>query len=63
MDKIINSEENWEEGRLGLDEEYQVVVDEMVDLQVDTSLGLVKLNLKSMYPLTKNSKPSLRKMV
>lgn len=43
MDKIINSEENWEEGRLGLDEEHQVVVDEMVDLQVDTSLGLVEI--------------------
>ena len=46
MDKIIGSEENWEDGRLGLDEEHQVVVDETIDLQVDTSLGLVEANLK-----------------
>lgn len=46
MDKIIGSEENWEDGRLGLDEEHQVVVDETIDRQVDTSLGLVEVNLK-----------------
>ena len=46
MDKIINSEENWEEGRLGLDEEHQVIVDETVELQVDTSLGLVEIKFK-----------------
>lgn len=46
MDKIIGSEENWEEGRLGLDEEYQVIVDETVELQVDTSLGLVEIEFK-----------------
>ena len=65
MDKIIGSEENWEEGRLGLDEENQVAVDQTVEMQVDTSIHLwvwLKLNLKSMYPLTKNSKPSRKKM-
>ena len=46
MDKIIGSEENWEDGRLGLDEEHQVVVDEAIDLQVDTSLGLVEIKFK-----------------
>lgn len=46
MDKIIGSEENWEDGRLGLDEEHQVVVDETIDLQVDTSLGLVEIKFK-----------------
>ena len=46
MDKIIGSEENWEDGRLGLDEEHQVIVDETVDLQVDTSLGLVEIKFK-----------------
>lgn len=46
MDKIIGSEENWEEGRLGIDEEHQVVVDEIVDQQVDTSLGLVEIKFK-----------------
>jgi hypothetical protein len=38
--------ENWEDGRLGLDEEHQVVVDETIDLQVDTSLGLVEIKFK-----------------
>lgn len=46
MDKILGSEENWEDGRLGLDEEHQVVVDETIDLQVDTSLGLVEIKFK-----------------
>ena len=46
MDKIIGSEENWEDGRIGLDEEHQVVVDETIDLQVDTSLGLVEIKFK-----------------
>lgn len=46
MDKIIGSEENWEDGYLGLDEEHQVVVDETIDLQVDTSLGLVEIKFK-----------------
>lgn len=46
MDKILGTEENWEEGRLGLDEEHQVVVDETIDLQVDTSLGLVEIKFK-----------------
>ena len=46
MEKINGSEENWEEGCLGLDEEHQVVVDEMTDLQVDTSLGLVEIKFK-----------------
>ena len=46
MDKIIGSEENWVDGRLGLDEEHQVVVDETIDLQVDTSLGLVEIKFK-----------------
>lgn len=46
MDKILGTKENWEEGRLGLDEEHQVVVDETIDLQVDTSLGLVEIKFK-----------------
>lgn len=46
MDKIIGSEENWEEGRLGLDEENQVAVDQTVEMQVDTSLGLVEIKFK-----------------
>jgi hypothetical protein len=46
MDKILGTEENWEDGRLGLDEEHQVVVDETIDLQVDTSLGLVEIKFK-----------------
>lgn len=46
MDKIIGSEENWEDGRIGLDEEHQVVVDETIVLQVDTSLGLVEIKFK-----------------
>lgn len=46
MDKIIGSEENWEDGRLGLDEENQVAVDQTVEMQVDTSLGLVEIKFK-----------------
>jgi hypothetical protein len=46
MDKILGTEENWEDGRLGLDEEHQVVVDETIDLQVDASLGLVEIKFK-----------------
>jgi hypothetical protein len=46
MDKILGTEENWEDGRLGLDEEHQEVVDETIDLQVDTSLGLVEIKFK-----------------
>jgi hypothetical protein len=46
MDKILGTEENWEDGHLGLDEEHQVAVDEMIDLHVDTSLGLVEIKFK-----------------
>ena len=46
MDKILGTEENWEEGRLGLDEENQVAVDQTVEMQVDTSLGLVEIKFK-----------------
>ena len=46
MYKILGTEENWEEGRLGLDEENQVAVDQTVEMQVDTSLGLVEIKFK-----------------
>lgn len=46
MDKILGTKENWEEGRLGLDEENQVAVDQTVEMQVDTSLGLVEIKFK-----------------
>ena len=46
MDKILGTEENWEEGRLGLDEENQVAVDQTVEMQVDTSQGLVEIKFK-----------------